>query len=311
MEYEQLSEIVSQIFKEQDFDLAIVGRETFANHAPDLLADRKIPFVQWVRGNPAIAMINGTFPEDQTAKLLQKFSRASLIITAAHHLTKGLREMGLSQVITIDNAIDLNSFRPGPRDTGLMQQLEIDRKDCVVLLPVNLHPRKRPLDLVESAKWALREEPGLVFLCLGDGLLRQPMEESCRERNISHRFRFLGWADYSKMPSYFRLAELVVVPSQSEGLARVYMETLASRRLLICSDIPASREAVANRVTALLYPTGDTAKLTSLLLQAARNSTLRRRIAARGYHHSRTFDLKRAVSEYEGAFERLLALRVG
>jgi glycosyltransferase involved in cell wall biosynthesis len=270
--------------------------------------DRGIPTVQWVRGNPAIAMINGSFPKDQTANLLQKFSQVSLVITVAGHLTEGLKGMGLSQVITIDNAIDLQCFRPGPKDTTLMKKLGIDRKDFVVLLPVNLHPRKRPFDLVESAKRALQEEPGLVFVCLGDGPLKHQLEESCRQHKIFQRFHFLGWVDYTRMPDYYRLADAVVVPSQSEGLARVYIETLASRRLLICSDIPASREAVSNGVTALLYPTGNTTELTSVLLRAARDSVLRGRISARGYCHSRSFDLERAISEYEGAFERLLEL---
>ena len=48
------------------------------------------------------------------------------------------------------------------------------------------------------------------------------------------------------MPSYLNLADLVLLPSESEGLARIYLEAQACGKTLVCSDIPAAREVLTN-----------------------------------------------------------------
>jgi len=46
------------------------------------------------------------------------------------------------------------------------------------------------------------------------------------------------------MPEYLNLADMVVMPSETEGLALVCLEAQACERVLIASDIPASREVI-------------------------------------------------------------------
>ena len=110
-----------------------------------------------------------------------------------------------------------------------------------MLFVANLNQRKRPLDLVESAAEALRRNSKLVYVIVGDGPLRSAMETACKKRRVYENFRFVGWIDYEHVPNYINLADMVVLPSEGEGLARVYIETQACARLLIASDIPPAR----------------------------------------------------------------------
>ncbi len=86
----------------------------------------------------------------------------------------------------------------------------------------NLKPVKRPLDLVRSAVETTRRDARLMYLIIGDGPLRKRMEEACRQAGVRDRFWFAGWIDYAAMPGYLSVADLVVMPSESEGLARAY-----------------------------------------------------------------------------------------
>ena len=50
------------------------------------------------------------------------------------------------------------------------------------------------------------------------------MEDACRRMGIVERVRFVGWIDYDRMPDYLNLADIVVMPSEAETQARVYLE---------------------------------------------------------------------------------------
>jgi glycosyltransferase involved in cell wall biosynthesis len=89
----------------------------------------------------------------------------------------------------------------------------------------NLKPVKRPPDVVRTAAAACSRDPRLFYLIIGDGLMRVPMEAEVRAAGLADRFRFVGWRSYREMPAYLVMADLVVMPSASEGLARVYVET--------------------------------------------------------------------------------------
>jgi glycosyltransferase involved in cell wall biosynthesis len=111
------------------------------------------------------------------------------------------------------------------------------------------------------------------------------MEDACQQAGIQDRVRFTGWVDYPRVPDYINLADLVVMPSADEGLARVYLETQACGRVLLASDIPAAREVVVDGQTGLLFRAGDLADLTATTLRAAAAAPLRAAIGRQARQH--------------------------
>jgi glycosyltransferase involved in cell wall biosynthesis len=237
--------------------------------------------VLFARGNPTNAILRGTYPREAAAHFLEQYRKVDLIITVADHMAEGLRRLGFRNVTTVPNALDVEQFAPRPRSGDLARALGIVAGDRVVMLVANLHRRKRPMDLVASAPLALRHEPRLLYVIVGDGELRPTIEARCREVGVAERFRFTGWVSYERVPEYMSLADLVVVPSEAEGLARVYIEAQACGRVLVASDIPAAREVVTDGETGLLFPIGDMDALAATVLRAAADPVLRIAIGQR------------------------------
>ena len=205
---------------------------------------------------------------------------AAAVISPGRHLADLVREHGVDRVTVIPTAVDIEQFAPRPKDPALLQALEIP--DAVVVTHVsNLKPVKRPMDLVESASAAIRRDGRLVYLIVGDGPLRGPMESACRDAGIQHRFRFVGWVDHAEIPAYLNLADMVVMPSEWEALARAYVETQACGRALVASDIRAAREVIVDGETGVLFRPGDVADLTEKILALAGAPERRPRSAGR------------------------------
>jgi glycosyltransferase involved in cell wall biosynthesis len=239
------------------------------------------------RGNPTNAILRGTYPREAGAHFLAQYRKVDLIVTVAEHMALGLRRLGLSNVTTVPNAVDVQQFAPRGRPAGLADALRVRPDDVVVMLVANLHRRKRPLDLVASAPLALQREPRLLYVIVGDGELRPVMEARCRELGIAERFRFTGWVSYERVPEHMSLADVVVLPSEAEGLARTYLEAQACGRVLVASDISAAREVVIDGETGLLFPVGDPNALAAAVLRAAADPALRAAIGRRARDHVR------------------------
>ena len=124
------------------------------------------------------------------------------------------------------------------------------------------------------------------------------MMDFCRELGVFERVRFTGWIEYHRVPDYVNVADLIVVPSESEGLARIYLETQACARVLLASDIPPAREVIVDGQTGLLFERGSIGELAAKTLLAAREPELRARIGANALERIRSHSIEQAVAAY-------------
>ena len=142
---------------------------------------------------------------------------------------------------------------------------------------------------------------------VGDGVLRAEIEAACTRLAVHDRFRFAGWVPYERVPAHLGLADLVVLASEGEGLARVYLEAQASQKVLIASDIPAAREVIEPGRTGFLFEKGNPADLADQTLLAAADPRLRAAIGRRAGVRVRAHALDRAVAAYVDLMREILA----
>jgi glycosyltransferase involved in cell wall biosynthesis len=218
-------------------------------------------------------------------------------------MAERLRRLRVYNVKIIPNAIDLHQFSPQPKNYALLRELAIRDDDIVVVHASNLKGLKRPMDVVHSAEKVLQQNSKLMYLIVGDGPLRETIENACRQKHISQRFRFVGWVDYDYVPDYINLADIVVMPSDDEHQARVYLETQACGRLLLASDIPGAREVIVDGETGLLFRKGDINELTAKTLLAAGNPKLRAEIGRKARERVKVHSIDRATATYVATFE--------
>lgn len=114
-------------------------------------------------------------------------------------------------------AVDTERFRPMDRDAARARfRIRADRS---ILFAGRLSPEKR-------VEWVLEALPGLEgveFLVAGAG----PEEERLRRLATRLPVRFLGSLPHEDMPELLNAADLLVLPSEYEGMATVALEALA------------------------------------------------------------------------------------
>ena len=277
----------------------LLVRELWLPYALPAAVRHAIPSVAMVRGNPTSAILAGVFPGDLVERFLGELRKADRIVTVARHFLPGLRELGFVNVECVPNAIDLTVFAPRERDRALAARLGIEDTDIVVLHASQIRPIKRPLDIVRSARRVLQRNPRVLYLIVGEGMSRGEMQALAEASGVVERFRFEPFVDNGQMPQYMNLADLVVMPSEREGLSRVYLEAQACAKTLVASDIAGAREVVTHGETGLLFRKADIDDLADKTVLAAGDPALRARMGRQARRYvERYHDIDQAVDQY-------------
>jgi glycosyltransferase involved in cell wall biosynthesis len=310
-EEQQARKRISSWMAVRPADVIMLGRETCLWYLPDECTDLSAPVVFVAHGLVTHRWMSGLYPEGLCKEILARYQRAARIATPSVNLARFLASVGLDQVRVIPNPVDMELFAPRPKDPCLLRELSIKPDELVVVHASNLKAVKRPLDIVGSAEAALKENPGLVYVIVGDGEYRSIMSDACQRKGIADRFRFTGWVDHEKMPAYLNLADIVVMASEIETQALVYLEAQASGRLLLTSDIPAAREVVSDGENGLLFRVGDVDDLSAKTLLAAASPALRERIGRVARKTVGTHALQRVASAYDALLREVVLGGIG
>lgn len=286
-------------------DIVIIGRESFAQSLPELAIAQRIPSMLLVQGGGLAGMLHNFAPTHRD-HLIDQFKKVDCIVAVARHLIDGLRALGLPDVRFIANPVDLSKFLPAPKSRPLLARLGLRDDQFIVVHISNLKRLKRVSDLILSAREVVRRVPHARYLIIGDGVCRGELEAQCRTEGLSDYFRFVGWVEHDAVPDYINLADAVVMPSETEAAALVYLETQACARLLITSDIPGAREIVCDGETALLFATGNIDELSAKLLLAASDPGLRERIGRAARESVKRYDLERFIANYQRVIREVI-----
>jgi glycosyltransferase involved in cell wall biosynthesis len=173
------------------------------------------------------------------------------------------RKYGASSVTFAPHSVDNHRFARDPVERGhdLLSRLGMPPSGRpVIMFCGKLQPYKRPLDLVS----AVARLPGEVtLLMVGDG----PLAGSVRAGLRPGQGVVTGFVNQAELPSYYHVADILVLPSAAEPWGLVVNEAMAAGALPVVSD---GVGAAPDLVTGLgeIYPAGDVAELAAALARA-------------------------------------------
>jgi len=106
------------------------------------------------------------------------------------------------------------------------------------------------------------------LVLVGDGDMRDELEDQARRGELGSRVRFVGWKSNAEVRAEILASRALVVPSLAEGLPVVIMEAFALHRPVIASAVGGIPELVVDGVTGWSVAPGSSAALTGALRAA-------------------------------------------
>ncbi|MEM2795085.1 MAG: glycosyltransferase family 4 protein, partial [Thermofilaceae archaeon] len=218
-------------------------------------------------------------------------------VTRSLNLRLGARLIGKSALL-IYNGIEPNRFmtaQPSPQDRIA---LGLDQGTLVVGSVGRLTEQKGYAFLLEAASQVIAKIPNVQFLIVGDGELREKLEQQIDRLGLRGRVILAG--AHNPIEPIFKLFDLFVLPSLWEGLPTVILEAMASGVPVVATDILGTRELIRQGQTGWLARPRDPSSLAHCILEALSDPSKRAAIAQNALQEvvSR-FSLHHIANQYE------------
>jgi glycosyltransferase involved in cell wall biosynthesis len=174
----------------------------------------------------------------------------------------------------------------------------------LVLFAGRLAQQKGVDDLLAALDLLQHIRPDVRTLIVGDGPLRQRLEDLTRAYRLDGAVRFLGHSD--DVPRLLAAADLLVLPSLYEGLPNVVLEAMRFRKPVVATAAPGTTELVQDGRTGLLVPMQHPPSLTQAIRLVIEDPDLARRLGAAGRARVETdFRAETMVARFAELYETL------
>jgi glycosyltransferase involved in cell wall biosynthesis len=200
-----------------------------------------------------------------------------------------------------------SQFAEGERER-MRESLGIRPDQTVFLFSAKLVERKDPMTLLRAYEQIPHRERA-VILFLGDGVLRQPLEEFARRHDLAG-VRFAGFVNQSELPKYYGLSDVFVLPSTYEPRGAVINEAMACGLPVIVTDRCGSiGDIVLDDDNAFIYPAGDAERLAAAMTRLIDDPALRAQMAQRSRDIIGTWTFARGVAGVKAALAHVRSAR--
>ena len=203
------------------------------------------------------------------------------LVGNSHAVVDFYRELGVpaERLAMIYSGSD-NTEPPAIDSRGVRAEFGFEAEAPLILFAGRLAEQKRVGDLLNAVDLLQHVEPNLRTLIVGEGPLRDRLEETASTYDLNNRVRFLGHRN--DVPRLMAAADVVVLPSAYEGLPNVVLEAMRYRKPVVATAAPGTTEVVVDNETGLLVPVGDVMLLARAIRDLIRDPTRARRLGEAG-----------------------------
>gem|GEM_PF-678972 len=227
---------------------------------------------------PHLRMVNQVY--DHQAGWINRYEPALAACLDAHiavnrkicdaYVARGADPHRVHQIF---NGVDEIEFDPACYSQAQRQQiaekLGLPEGRKIITFIGRMHPQKRPMDFVELAR-RFSADSSLLFLMVGDGPLGEAVERETTRIGLKSLVRH---SFYRPSSDVFAISDVVVMPSEYEGMPMVILEAQAMGTPVVATDVGNNREVLELTQGGVIVPrVGDVTALSEGLSQVLRMS---------------------------------------
>jgi glycosyltransferase involved in cell wall biosynthesis len=164
---------------------------------------------------------------------------------------------------------------------------------------------KRVDDFIRTAHLVHRKLPEARFMVVGDGEMRQELQQLSRSLGLEEVLTFTGRV--TNPLDFIRRFDVGVITSETEGLCNAILEYMAFGVPVVATAAGGNPELVKDGENGYLLPIGDIEQMAEKICLLLQNKSLHSRIHFANLQKvTDDFSLSRMIAKHEAFYERIL-----
>jgi glycosyltransferase involved in cell wall biosynthesis len=233
-------------------------------------------------------------------------SSASAVAVSSSFARTLSRDLGVrrSWIQTVANGVE----RARPERSTVRDELRLTPDDRLIVAVGNLYPVKGHRYLVDALGLLADRYPRLHVAISGRGGLHDALAAQADALGVSGRLHLLGLR--SDVAAVLQAADIVAMPSLSEGLPLALLEAMFAGRAIVASDVGDVRVALADGAAGVVVPPGDVTALVAAIDRLLEDPEYARGLGvAAAQQAEQEYDVSRMVDRYVDLYTSALAAR--
>jgi glycosyltransferase involved in cell wall biosynthesis len=228
--------------------------------------------VGWLRQIPVVVSVRGadlnTARNSGMGRMLTRaiISRVSYVVTVSDEFQDLLAsDIGCPKPLAaLYNGVDIEQFHPRDR-AACRLELGLPKTQTIALYVGGLIERKGVKVLLQAlAHRPVSDRPIDLYLA-GEGPQLATLKAMASANGLTDRVHFLGSVAKDQMHLWMGAADVLVLPSYSEGRPNVVLEAMATGTPVVATSVNGTTELISDAEDGLLFKPGDVAGLADCL----------------------------------------------
>lgn len=234
---------------------------------------------------------------------------AHRVVTVCQAFAEHLTTLGVARerISVQHNMVKTFTATPQSEITRLRELHKIPTNALVVLSVGRLSREKGLMDLVEAVSLLSSEHltHDVRYVIVGDGPEKAEISRRTRVLGVAPVFVLAG--RQQNVDAYYSIADVVVIPSHSEGSPNVLLEGLAAGKAVVATRVGGIPEIVRSEDTALLVDRSSPQQLAKAMRKLIEDNKLREQIASGAPAVAKQFDPEHYFRSLSDIYASVLA----
>ena len=210
-----------------------------------------------------------------------------------------------TKIKNIYNGVNLEFFNQNETSREIREKFGIAPSELVVGSIANFNPIKGWDFFIQACRLILQKHDNVKFLFVGGGPLLKEYQDMVERLGISQKVIFTG--NIKNVNEVFPIIDVSVNSSLSEGFSNTILESMATGKPVVATNVGGNPEAVIEGETGFLVQPKDPEALAEAVIKLLEDKQLARGMGIAGRERViEHFTLDRMIRETESLYDSLL-----
>jgi len=204
----------------------------------------------------------------------------------------------------IPNGIDCNVSADFDFN-NIRQKYNLPNQRPVIGIFGRLEPQKRINLFLEVAKNIHNEYSKAIFLIVGDGSLKDKIQQHAIDLDIADSVILMGHQD--DLDAIYTYCDIVLLTSAYEGVPNVLIEAMLFSKPVVAFDVGGVEELIQSGKTGIVVPFNDVESMTKETLELIKSDEVRKRLGGAAQSHIKeNYSIEKMAASIEYYLKGLL-----